>query len=206
MSAKLSMFSLFRYHSLRAFLLIAFYPLLNGATLPDNFAEVEVATGLDPVSMTLAPDGRLFIMEKHGAVRIIKDGELLEEPFMTLEVNNENERGLQSLAFDPDFENNGYIYVYYTAATPEVRNTVSLFVENGDTVLPGSETVLLQTEVLTGSGIHNGGALHFRDGLFMLQLATPVAATVLRTWPASLGKFCEYIPMDPFLRTIPLLS
>ena len=135
----------------------------TAATLPINFAETQIATGLDTTSLTLAPDGRIFVCEKAGRIRVIENGELLAVPFATLAVDNSNERGLQSVAFDPDFATNQYIYAYFSTAAAPVRNRVSRFVANGNVVSPGSETVLIETENLDGS-VHNGGALYFWGG------------------------------------------
>src|SRR4029079_15865889 len=76
---------------------------LQAAGLPPGFAEVLVAKELDPTAMALSPDGRLFITEKIGRIRIIENGQLLTDPFIVLEVDNYNERGLSGIAFDPDF-------------------------------------------------------------------------------------------------------
>src|ERR1041384_6718031 len=79
-----------------------------------NFADTVFVGGLQgPTTMTFAPDGRLFISEKNGSLRVVQNGQLLTTPFMTLAVDNDNERGLMGVAFDPNFENNHYLYVYY---------------------------------------------------------------------------------------------
>ncbi|RMD97550.1 MAG: hypothetical protein D6816_17400, partial [Bacteroidetes bacterium] len=56
---------------------------LTATNLPFGFVEVKLADGLDAVGMALAPDGRLFVLEKFGQVRIIDStGQLLPEPFL----------------------------------------------------------------------------------------------------------------------------
>lgn len=154
----------------------------SAATLPTHFAETEIVTGLDPTSLAIAPDGRLFVCEKNGTIRIVKDDAMLEEPFVRLSsVQNYNEQGLQSIAFDPDFENNGYVYVYYTVQTDQYtgRNRVSRLTADGDVAVPGSEVILLEATYPGGgdrptdrhlSALHNGGALHFRDGLLYVAV------------------------------------
>ena len=91
---------------------VLFSGSLDAATLPTSFAETQIATGLDPTSLTIAPDGRVFVCEKAGRIRIIQNGVLLTTPFATLAVDNSNERGLQSVAFDPNFATNGYLYAF----------------------------------------------------------------------------------------------
>src|SRR5262245_2204747 len=65
------------------------------ADLPDGFSEKIVATGITgATAMAIAPDGRLFVCEQTGALRVIKDDKLLETPFVTLQVDSSWERGL----------------------------------------------------------------------------------------------------------------
>jgi glucose/arabinose dehydrogenase len=132
------------------------------ATVPAGFSESLVAEGLsDPTAMALAPDGRLFICEQGGQLRVVSNGVLLSQPFATLTVNAEGERGLLGVTFDPAFETNHFVYVYYTATTPVVHNRVSRLTANGDEAVPGSEEVILELDEANSDLIHNGGALHF---------------------------------------------
>ena len=134
----------------------------DAATLPAGFTESQVASGLaSPTAMQFAPDGRLFVCEQGGRLRVIKDGVLLPTPFVTLTVNASGERGLLGVAFDPAFGSNRYVYVYYTATTPTVHNRISRFIANGDVAQSGSEVVILELDNLSGATNHNGGALAF---------------------------------------------
>jgi glucose/arabinose dehydrogenase len=133
-----------------------------GATLPSGFFETLVASGLrGPTAMQFAPDGRLFVCEQSGSVRVIKDGVLLTAPFVTLNVNDEGERGLLGIAFDPNFAVNQYVYLYYTATSPAVHNRVSRFTANGNVAVAGSESIVLELDNLSSASIHNAGALGF---------------------------------------------
>ena len=114
-----------------------------------------------PTAMAVAPDGRLFVAEQAGTLRVIRDGVLLPTPFLTVTVSSAGERGLLGVAFHPAFETNGYVYVYYTATSPTIHNRVSRFTASGDTAVPASETVILELETLSSATIHNGGAIHF---------------------------------------------
>src|SRR5258708_22663307 len=114
----------------------------HAATLPVGFAETLVASGLaSPTAMDFAPDGRLFVSQQSGALRVIKNGVLLPTPFVTIAADTFNEHGLLGVAFDPNFMLNGYVYVYYTAATPTVHNRVSRFTAHATVAAPGSELV-----------------------------------------------------------------
>jgi len=132
------------------------------ATLPEGVTEVLVANGLNnPTAMEFAPDGRLFVCQQSGELRVIQNGALLPGPFVTVTVDPNGERGLLGVAFDPGFETNNYVYIYYTATTPAVHNRVSRFIANGNAAIPGSETVILELDNLSGAQNHNGGAIHF---------------------------------------------
>jgi glucose/arabinose dehydrogenase len=141
------------------------------ATAPSGFAEVRVAPGLtEPTAMAFAPDGRLFICEKAGRVRVVKNGALLPTPFATLSVSAEGERGLLGITFDPDFQNNHFVYVYYSANVTNVPNRVVRFVASGD-VAQGSEELVMELDKMFGRSDHMGGAIHFgADGY--LYIAT----------------------------------
>lgn len=143
------------------------------ATLPSGFEEVRIASGLDPTSMSFAPDGRLLVTEKAGRIWVIKNSAILATPLVDLRARCDNygERGLMSVAFDPQFVSNGYVYVYYTYTTNKndtshtsSRNRVSRFTVSGD-VAAAAETVIFEINQLSSSGNHNGGGLRFgKDG------------------------------------------
>ncbi len=158
------------------FFLLALFPLVSAraATLPPGFEETRVATGLNPVTMAFAPDGRLFLCEKQGLLRIVSGDSLLEKPALDLtgRVDSWNERGLLTVCFDPEFARNGWIYVYYTHNRDakddkheSSNNRVSRFTLKGNVADPASEKVILEIDNLSKTGWHNGGGLAFgKDG------------------------------------------
>ena len=175
----------------------------RATTLPPGFAEVLVAQELDPTAMALAPDGRLFITEKIGRIRIIENGQMLTDPFLILDVDNYNERGLSGIAFDPDFTTNGYLYLYYTVKG-ENHNRVSRFTADGNYVVPGSETVLLNIEPLNGT-IHNAGSMSFgTDGKLYISVGDGADGQTAQSLTSLRGKILRInadgtIPADnPF--------
>jgi len=96
------------------------------ATLPTGFNETPVATGLaSPTAMQIAPDGRLFVCEQGGQLRVIKDGALLPTPFLTLTVSSVGERGLLGVAFDPAFAANHHIALAGSESSTPPRATAS---------------------------------------------------------------------------------
>jgi glucose/arabinose dehydrogenase len=134
---------------------------VTAATLPSGFTESTVASGLSaPTAMAFAPDGRLFVCQQGGQLRVIKNGVLLGPAFVTVSTTANGERGLLGVAFDPNFVVNQFVYVYYTAATPATHNRVSRFTASGDVAMAG-ETIIFDIDNLSGATNHNGGAIHF---------------------------------------------
>lgn len=135
---------------------------LAAATAPPGYVvEIHAQGFAAPTAMAFAPDGRLFICEQAGRLRVVDDGVLLATPFLTLDVDADGERGLLGVAFDPGFATNHYVYVYYTTRTPVTHNRVSRFRANGNTALAGSEVAILEFGALSSATSHNGGAIHF---------------------------------------------
>ena len=126
-----------------------------------GFNQVLVANGIsNPTVMAFAPDGRLFVAQQTGALRVIQNGILLGTPAITLSVNSSGERGLLGIAFDPDFANNQFIYLYYTLSSA-ANNRISRFTMSGNTIVAGSESVVLNLDPLSGATNHNGGTIQF---------------------------------------------
>lgn len=139
-------------------------PLLAlAATFPAGFSEMQVGAniGASPTAMTIAPDGRIFVCQQTGQLRVLKNDILLAPPFVSLSVDSSGERGLLGVAFDPAFATNQYVYVYYTTSSAPIHNRVSRFTANGDVAVAGSEVILLDLDNLSGATNHNGGAIHF---------------------------------------------
>jgi glucose/arabinose dehydrogenase len=124
--------------------------------------DVVVAPGTiaSPTAMVLAPDGRIFVAQQSGALRVIKNGAVLSTPFVTVPVTDSDERGLLGVALDPGFAMNGWVYVYYTRESSPIVNRIVRFTANGDVAAPGSERVIFDN-IPSESGYHNGGALQF---------------------------------------------
>lgn len=153
-----------------------FSTVTSAATLPAGFSETRIATGIPtPTSMAIARDGRIFVTEQTGRLRVIKNGVLLPDPFVTLSVHSLGERGLLGVALHPNFPTTPYVYLFYTSPTSPPRiNRVSRFTAsstNGDVAAAGSELPLIDLSPLSTAFIHNGGALQFgTDG--KLYIAT----------------------------------
>ncbi|HKR66933.1 MAG TPA: PQQ-dependent sugar dehydrogenase, partial [Thermoanaerobaculia bacterium] len=170
--------------------LLLFTFTASAATLPAGYSETVLTASLsNPTAMAMAPDGRIFVCQQGGALRVIKNNALLATPFVTLTVDSAGERGLLGVAFDPDFLTNHYIYLYYTTTTPAVHNRISRFTANGDVAANGSEVVLLELNNLSSATNHNGGALHFGlDGKLYAGIGENANGANAQTLSNLLGK------------------
>ncbi|MEZ6184381.1 MAG: PQQ-dependent sugar dehydrogenase [Planctomycetota bacterium] len=130
----------------------------------------EVAAGFSaPVHVTHAPDGTgwLYVVEQWGTVRIVRDGARVEAPFCDLsaEVWAGGECGLLSLAFHPNYAENGRAFVNFTRKRAVLETVVAELTRSADParVEPGYRELLVFTQPYTN---HNGGLVAFGpDGL-----------------------------------------
>jgi hypothetical protein len=124
----------------------------------DGFLEEPFASAPPGVtSMAWAPDAseRLFLTVKNGPVRIVKDGELLDEPFAVMDpVHTNNECGVLSVAFDPAFSENQYVYFFVTVSS-ETQQIIR-YTANGDV---GVDRTIIVADLPTAGENHDGGAI-----------------------------------------------
>jgi glucose/arabinose dehydrogenase len=178
-----------KQYFLASVFLLAAICAVNAATLPAGFTETAVTGFSNPTAMEIAPDGRIFVCQQGGSLRVIKNGVLLPTPFLTLNVDPSGERGLLGIAFDPNFAGNNFLYLYYTVPTSPRHNRVSRFTANGDVVVPGSEVVILELDNLSGATNHNGGAIHFGpDGKLYIAVGENAFPDNAQTLNNMLGK------------------
>ena len=117
-----------------------------------------------PTYLTHAGDDRLFVVEQPGRIRIVKNGQLLDRPYLDITdkvTTNSNEQGLLSVAFHPDYANNGQFFVNYTrpkdGATVIERYAVSQ--DDPDRAAAQSGKVILV--IAQPEPNHNGGLIKF---------------------------------------------
>ena len=196
--------------------LIAYMETLRSSgpiTLPQGFTWARVANGITgATAMEVAADGRVFVCEQTGALRIVKGDRLLGAPFLTVHVDSTWERGLIGVAIDPAFARNSRVYVTYVAPEPYPHHRVSRFIARGDVAVASSEVILFEGDDQTKLGGevpagHQGGALHFgSDGKLYLALGEQTAGAPSQAMSSLLGKLLRLnpdgsIPEDnPFYR------
>ncbi|MDZ4724254.1 MAG: PQQ-dependent sugar dehydrogenase [candidate division Zixibacteria bacterium] len=145
---------------------------------PKPLVDVEVAfpalTFELPVDLQHTPDttNRLFVVEQAGKIRVFANDSLTDTASLFLDITDRVkkigwEEGLLGLAFDPDFQTNGYFYVNYTAANPD-RTVISRFLvspSQSNQANNGTETIILTFEQPFEN--HNGGGLAFGPDGFL---------------------------------------
>lgn len=163
-----------RFAGLAVLCILCLAAVFSGAALlPPGFADFTIATGLTNAStMSFAPDGRLFIGQQNGVVRVLKNGVLLPTPFVAVPANASNERGLVGIAFDPGFSSNNFVYLDYTtnSVSPNVVQRISRFTASGDVAVPGSETIVIETDPFSATSEVGGGLRFGPDGMLYIGI------------------------------------
>ncbi len=148
------------------------------AAVPSGFTDTLVTTVSSPTTVVGLPDGRVVVLSKGGAVRIIDQaGALLPAAITFGGTCTNSEQGLLGFATDPAFSVNGFVYIYRTrsvgvsVAIPSgCVNRVSRFTMAGNSIIGGSEVVLVDN-LPTNPGNHNGGDLEVgNDGFLYISV------------------------------------
>ncbi|KAB2668764.1 MAG: PQQ-dependent sugar dehydrogenase [Verrucomicrobia bacterium] len=124
---------------------------------------------VDPMEIAVAPDGRVFFVERAGVVKIWKPESRQTVVAATLKVFSQLEDGLLGIALDPGFAKTGWVYLFYS--DPETKtdpakgkvgeNRVSRFTLRGDVLEPASEKILLRVATQREQCCHSAGSLAF---------------------------------------------
>ncbi len=133
----------------------------------------DVGTFSFPILLTAPPgDARLFVVQKGGAIRVVKSGATLPTPFLNLagRISTGGEQGLLGLAFHPGYATNGLFVVNYTDTGGDTKISLFRVSSDPDVADPNSEQVLL--EVTQPFGNHNGGMIAFgpQDGMLYIGM------------------------------------
>ncbi len=150
--------------------------------VPPGFSDSLVGSVSRPTAVEPLLDGRVAVLEKNtGRVRVIDSDSatLHAAPALDLAVCADGERGLLGFTIDTDFGRTGRVYVYYTRVAPGFPggcvNRVSAFTMVGNTILAGSEQILIDNISSVG-GNHNAGDIEIGNDGF-LYIATGDAGT-----------------------------
>lgn len=136
--------------------------LAQSPAAPFRFEPQVIAQNLETVwALAFAPDGRLFLTERGGRIRVIQKDTLVPEPWATIPVldspSTGAEGGLMGLAVDPAFAQNRRIYVCYTHPGPPPVNRIAVLTEE---IGRGTRLTTLVDGIVAGA-YHNGCRLKF---------------------------------------------
>ena len=178
-------------------------PLLSKPSVPDGFVVAEVAGEIDAATaLTVSPDGRVFIAEQTGKIRIVENDVLLKPAAIDLADRLDTwwERGLLGMALHPDFPASPFLYVVYVAKEPHSHHVISRFTIAGNEIDADNELVLLRGEnqadyKASRKGGHQGGPIVFgADGMLYIGLGELTAKKPSRTLDTIYGKILRLSP------------
>lgn len=163
-------------------------------TPKDAISTATVAQGLTaPWSLAFTKDGRIFISERPGRIRVVQDDQLKAAPVFTLPVSATGEGGLLGIALHPDFASNGYLYAYYTYAESgnSLFNRVVRINIKGNN---GAEQTTILDDI-PGASIHNGGRIAFGpDGKLYIATGDSAQPSLAQDINSLAGKILRLNP------------
>lgn len=181
--------------------------------VPEGFTVETLATNLNAATaLAVAPDGRIFIADQTGLLRVWKNGRVLPQPALDLSgrVDDYWERGLIGVTLHPDFPRTPHLFVVYVAEAPFTHHVISRFTMIGEQADPRSELILLEgdDQKTLGGTIphgHQGGPIRFGpDGKLYVSIGEQTAGPPAQSLNTLQGKILRLnadgsIPSDnPF--------
>lgn len=155
------------------------------ADLPAGFSVETVASGLrTPVSLAFAPDGRMFVAQHDGTVRVFGHGLEYSAPFAQIAVFEYSESGLSGMALDPDFAVNHFVYFFATISDHEQQ-----IIRYTDVLGVGADPVVVRGSLPTVGANHNGGGLGFGpDGYLYFSVGDNETGVLAQEFTTLAGK------------------
>ena len=149
-------------------------PADTEATVGAGFTDSAVTSVPGLTTIEALPDGGIVLLQQTGAVRVIRNGQLVSRAAIQIGVCNGGERGLLGFTTGPAFVADRQVYIYYTRDEPSAPgscvNRVSRFTMIGDEINPTSEVVLVDN-ISSINGNHNGGDLEIgADGFLYIAI------------------------------------
>jgi glucose/arabinose dehydrogenase len=149
-------------------------PATRSASVPANTLRLEQVGEQfrNPVYLTSpAGDARLFVVEQAGRIRVVKNGRTLPIPFLNISerVRSGGEQGLLSMAFHPDYRNNGLFFVNFTDRSGDTRIERFKVSSNADVADESSSKLVIELDQPYSN--HNGGLVMFGpDGMLYVGM------------------------------------
>ena len=165
----------------------------------------EVAEVYGPTAIRFAPDGRLFVAEQHGRIRLVVDGQLLADPALVLDdIVVGPTAGLLGMALDPDFDRTRHVYIIYTARSGEgIEKQVVRYREVGGRL---AERAALLSGIPATLTEDSAGLDIGPDGMLYVATGTAIDARRLESPTASAGQLLRLNPDGTTPRDNPAYS
>jgi glucose/arabinose dehydrogenase len=181
-----------------AALLIAALTAAPRAQLPANFVEKTIAAGAsftEATSMAHVADGRIFVSERGGNIKVIKDKNAADAALVVkINTTTNREQGLLKIVAHPDFANKPWLYAYYMTADYNHHNVTRIRLDANNTVVKMDTVIRLP--VLENQGRHNGSGMVFgKDGYLYVargQDELGGAANPAALWTSQKGKILRF--------------
>lgn len=134
-------------------------PVSNLSNFTNTSGVEIIAQGLQaPRSIDISKDGRIFVSEKRGSIRVVDNGTLLTEPVGDIKAENIGDAGLLGLTLHPNFTQNHLFYVYYTYSNGTGLFNKVLMLEESNNRIIDSKTIL---DGIPGDDYRDGGRIKF---------------------------------------------
>ncbi len=191
------------------FFLITTILFLSGYTvsaqLPSGFVAKKLTGNVinEATSMAHAPDGRIFLAERSGAVKVYKtDGTV--STVHTVATTTASEQGLLGITLHTNFATNGKCYVYYTNTAKTLHYLDVIVINASNTV--SSVTRIMEFDPIL-NGFHNGGAMLFKNNHLYICIGesnVPAQSSMLDTYRGKVLRLLEDgqpAPGNPYFNT-----
>lgn len=169
----------------------------QAATPPPSFTDIELGNGyFSGRQLVPAPDGRMFVVEGGGRIRVLKNDAVLGTPLIEIPTTRDNGHGLMNIALDDQFADNGHFYAVFSIVKADGVRTfrLSRFTATGDVASLASEVVLTEDfPDYTSTGLHLGGAMVVgSDGYIYITTGDGVVGARARELTNLYGKVLRF--------------
>ncbi|RYF63051.1 MAG: carbohydrate-binding protein, partial [Cytophagaceae bacterium] len=159
--------------------------------LPSGFTQKKlIGDVINEATATVhAPDGRIFIAERSGTVKVYQNGALT--PVHTVSTTTDSEQGLLGITLHPQFATNGQFYLFYTNPQKSVHYLDKVVVNSANQVTASNRVMEFDPII---NGFHNGGAILFKDGFLYVAIGesnSAAEATKLDTYRGKILRLTE---------------
>ncbi|RFM33960.1 PQQ-dependent sugar dehydrogenase [Chitinophaga silvisoli] len=156
----------------------------------------------EATALAHAPDGRIFIAERGGNVKVYQNGTVTT--VHSVSTTTANEQGLLGITLHPQFATNGQFYIFYTNAASTVHYLDRVTINAANQVT--ATTRIMEFDPII-NGFHNGGAILFKDNYLYVAIGesnSPAEATKLDTYRGKILRLTDAgqpAPGNPYYNT-----